>query len=181
MRDYASERHARDARITTIYEGTSQLQIVAAVRGVCNGTVEKYLNDLAALDYDDEVKDLLAKLAEGKELLDAAIAAVKEQPGSDYMDLYGRNLTDIAIDLIVGYLFCGQASTKVQMDVPLAPGGNDANGQMISMKQRKTMMARRFIEKNAPKIKALSDLICQGDKSSFTDYEALIGPVPEAI
>ena len=70
---------------------------------------------LAALDYDDEVKDLLAKLSEGRELLNAAIAAVKEQPGSDYMDLYGRQLTDIAIDLIVGYLFCSQASTKVEI------------------------------------------------------------------
>jgi len=179
MRDYASERHARDARITTIYEGTSQLQVVAAVRGVCNGTVDKYFNDLATLDYDDEVKDLLAKLAEGRELLDAAIAAVKEQPGSDYMDLYGRQLTDIAIDLIVGYLFCSQASTNVQMDVPLASSGNNGDGQAIPMKQRKAMMARRFIEKNAPKIKALSDLVCQGDKSTFSDYEALIGPVPE--
>ncbi len=179
MRDYASERHARDARITTIYEGTSQLQVVAAVRGVCNGTVEKYLNDLAALEYDDEVKNLLAKLAEGTEHLKTAIAAVKEQPGSDYMDLNGRNLTDIAIDLIVGYLFCGQASTKVEMEVPLAPSNNNTNGQTISMKQRKIMMARRFVEKNAPKIKALTDLICQGDKSTFTDYEALIGPVPE--
>ncbi len=46
MRDYAVERHARDARITTIYEGTSQLQIVAAVRGVCSGTAEKYLAEL---------------------------------------------------------------------------------------------------------------------------------------
>ncbi|MHC4456663.1 MAG: acyl-CoA dehydrogenase family protein [Planctomycetota bacterium] len=47
MRDYACERHARDARITTIYEGTSQLQIVAAVRGVCSGTAEKFLAELA--------------------------------------------------------------------------------------------------------------------------------------
>lgn len=179
MRDYASERHARDARITTIYEGTTQLQIVAAVRGVCNGTVDKYLNDLAALDYDDAVKDLLAQLSEGRELLDAAVAAVKEQPGSDYMDLYGRQLTDIAIDLIIGYLFCSQASTKVDMDVPLASNGNNGDGQAISIKQRKAMMARRFIVKNAPKIKALSELVCQGDKSTFSDYEALIGPVPE--
>ena len=47
MRDYASERHARDARITTIYEGTSQLQVVAAVRGVCSGTAEKYITEMA--------------------------------------------------------------------------------------------------------------------------------------
>ena len=179
MRDYASERHARDARITTIYEGTSQLQIVAAVRGVCSGTLEKYLGELLALEYDAEVKDLLDKLAEGTEQLKAAIAFVKEQPGNDYMDLYGRALTDVAIDLINGYLLCGQASTKVEMAVALAPGASTDNGSVLPMKQRKAKMARRYVEKNASKIKALTDLICQGDKSTFSDYEALVGPVQE--
>jgi len=174
MRDYASERHARDARITTIYEGTSQLQIVAAVRGVCSGTTEKYLADLAGLEYDAEVKPLLDTLTEGTEQLKAAIEFTKTN-GNDYMDLYGRALVDIAIDLINGYLFCGQAGTKVEMDVPVAGG----NGQTVPMKQRKALLARRYVEKNAPKIKALTDLICRGDKSSFTDYETLVGPVPE--
>ncbi len=58
MRDYPSERHARDARITTIYEGTSQLQVVAAVRGVCSGTAGKFLAELAQQDYDTTLKDL---------------------------------------------------------------------------------------------------------------------------
>jgi hypothetical protein len=177
MRDYACERHARDARITTIYEGTSQLQVVAAVRGVCSGTVEKYLTELAALPYDPQVSDLLARLVEGTKQLQAAVEFTKAQ-GNEYMDLHGRELVDVAIDLINGYLFCGQASTKVEMNVPLA-GDGSKNGQTVSMKQRKLMMARRYIEKNAPKIKALTELVRQGDKSSFTDYEALVGPVPE--
>jgi hypothetical protein len=179
MRDYAVERHVRDARITTIYEGTSQLQIVAAVRGVCSGTAEKYFAELAGREYVPEVADLLRKLVEGTEQLQAAIAYTKEQ-GNDYMDLYGRALVDVAIDLINGYLFCDQAGSKVEMDVPVA--GNDAagNGWKIPMRQRKAMLARRYIEKNAPKIRALTDLIRQGDKSTFSNYEALIGPVPEA-
>jgi len=178
MRDYACERYARDARITTIYEGTSQLQIVAAVRGVCSGTAEKYLAVLAAQQYDPQVSDLLGKLAEGTQQLNAAIEFTKGQ-GNDYMDLYGRALVDVAIDLINGYVFCGQASTKVDMNVPIA-GGDARNGQTIPMKQRKALLARRYIEKNAPKIKALTDLIRQGDKSTFSEYEALVGPVPEA-
>jgi len=179
MRDYASERHARDARITTIYEGTSQLQIVAAVRGVCSGAAEKYLAELAGGSYDAEVSDLLEKLAAGTEQLRAAIKFTKEQ-GNEYMDLYGRNLVDVAIDLINGYLLCGQASTKVEMDVPIATDGASRNGRTIPMKQRKLMVARRYVEKNGPKIQALTDLIGQGDKSTFSDYEALVGPVPEA-
>lgn len=178
MRDYASERHARDARITTIYEGTSQLQIVAAVRGVCSGTTEKYLADLAGQHYAAEVKDLIGKLAEGVEQLKATVEFVKDK-GNDYMDLYGRALTDIAIALINGYLLCDQAGTKVQMDVAVAPGSSSANGQVVPMKQRKALVARRYIEKNAPKIKALVEVICQGDRSTFSDYEALVGPVQE--
>jgi alkylation response protein AidB-like acyl-CoA dehydrogenase len=176
MRDYAVERHTRDARITTIYEGTSQLQIVAAVRGVCSGTAEKYLAELAQKDYDPELKDLLAKLAEGTKQLFTAVAFVKQQ-GAEYMDLYGRSLVDIAMDLIVGYLFCDYASTKVEMDVAVEDSG-DAKEQTMPMKKRKALVARRFITKNSPKIAALIQLICSGDKSSFTDFAALIGPVP---
>jgi len=172
MRDYACERHARDARITTIYEGTSQLQIVAAVRGVCSGTAENLMNEYAQQEFDPELNDLLEKLAEGSELLKKAIAFVKES-GTEYMDLYGRALVDIAIDLINGYLLCSQASSNVDMEVA---GGNT---QKISMKTRKAATARRYITKNAPQISALTETICSGDKSTFTEYEVLAGPVTE--
>jgi 3-(methylthio)propanoyl-CoA dehydrogenase len=177
MRDYAVERHARDARITTIYEGTSQLQVVAAVRGVCSGTAEKYLAELAQKEHAPELKDLLEKLAEGTKHLFSAVAFVKQQ-GTEYMDLYGRPLVDIAMDLIVGYLFCDYASTKVEMNIAVEDSG-ETKDQTIPMKKRKAIVARRFITKNAPKIAALSQLICSGDKSSFNDFAALIGPVPE--
>jgi alkylation response protein AidB-like acyl-CoA dehydrogenase len=177
MRDYACERHARDARITTIYEGTSQLQIVAAVRGVCGGTAEKFIAELAQQSYEPEVKDLLEKLAEGTEQLKSSVAFVKEQ-GTEYMDLYGKALVDIAIDLINGYLICGQASTKVDMEVAGSSASGQSDNNSVSMKKRKTMIAGRYITKNAPKIAGLTKLIGTGDKSTFTDYEALVGPVP---
>ena len=178
MRDYACERHARDARITTIYEGTSQLQIVAAVRGICSGTAEKFITELSQEQFRPEVKDLLDKLAEGTQLLKKAVAFVKEQ-SSEYMDLYGRALVDMAIDLITGFLFCSQASTKVDMQVAASfEGDSSDNASTASMKERKAMIARRYITKNAPKIAALSELIRRGDKSTFTDYEAMVGPVP---
>jgi alkylation response protein AidB-like acyl-CoA dehydrogenase len=177
MRDYPCERYARDARITTIYEGTSQLQVVAAVRGVCSGTTEKFITELAGLDYDEKVKDLLEILAEGTGKMKESVAFIKEQ-GNEYMDLYGRALVDIAIDLINGYLFCGQASTKVDMQVPIAENSQAGNGQTVPIKERKAMVARRYITKNAPKIAALAELIRTGDKSTFNEYEAMIGPVP---
>ncbi len=178
MRDYACERHARDARVTTIYEGTSQLQIVATVRGVCSGTAEKFITELSQQSYGPEVKDLLEKLAEGTEQLKSSVVFVKEE-GNKYMDLYGRALVDIAIDLINGYLLCGQASTKVDMKVPLSTQDNSANNdKIISIRERKAMIARRYITRNAPKIASLTEVIRSGDKSTFTNYEALIGPVP---
>ena len=177
MLDYACERHARDARITTIYEGTSQLQVVAAVRGVCSGTTEKFIAELAGQQFEPGLNDLLEKLAEVMEQLQKSVAFVKEN-GNEYMDLYGRALVDIAIDLIIGYLFCGQASTKVEMEVAGAGNGQTDNGSTISMKQRKAMVARRFITRNAPKITSLMETICMGDKSTFTDYATLVGPVP---
>jgi hypothetical protein len=147
------------------------------VRGVCSGTAEKFLTELAGQDYDENVKDLLEVLAEGTKKMIEAIAFIKDN-GNEYMDLYGRPLVDIAIDLINGYLFCGQASTKVDMQVPLAENGQADNGKTIHIKKRKAMIARRSITKNAPKIAALSELIRTGDKSTFNDYEALVGPVP---
>jgi hypothetical protein len=169
MRDYACERHARDARITTIYEGTSQLQVVAAVRGVCSGTAEKFIAELAAKDYQPQLKDLLEKLSMGMEQLKNAVAFVKEN-GNEYMDLYGKALVDIAIDLINGFLFCSQAGTNVDMQV--------AGDSSASMKERKAIIARRYITRNAPKIASIAELICAGDKSTFTKYEAMIWPVP---
>ena len=61
-------------------------------------------------------------------------------------DIHGRALTDVTIDLIIGYLFCGQASSKIEMDVAAASGASTDNGDTIPMKQRKAMIARRYIE-----------------------------------
>jgi len=179
MQDYAVERHARDARITTIYEGTSQLQVVAAVRGVCSGTAEKVLAGLAQADFDSDLQYLLDILAQGRELMRESISFVKVR-GAEYMDLYGRCLVDIAIDLINGYLFCSQASSKVQMAVRRAAEKSKDEQDLISMKDRKKLLARRYITKNAPKIKQLAELICKGDTSTFNQYAELIGPVPVA-
>jgi alkylation response protein AidB-like acyl-CoA dehydrogenase len=165
MRDYACERHARDARITTIYEGTSQLQIVAAVRGVCSGTAENIIAEYLQQQFNPELQDLLKRLAEGTEQLKKSITFVKDK-GTEYMDLYGRALVDIAVDLINGYLLCSQASTKV----------NNENSKL-----HKAALARRYISKNAAKIAPLAELICSADKSTLTEYEVIVGRVSELV
>jgi len=177
MRDYAVERHARDARITTIYEGTTQLQVVAAVRGVCSGTAEKLLDELARQKFDPELAELIELLKEGTEVMKKCIAFVKEK-GNEYMDLYGRPLVDIAMELIIGYLFCGQGSTKVEMNIPVYADGGKETGGTTSMKERKNKVARRYITRNAAKIKERAEIIRAGDTSTFSQFAELIGPVP---
>ncbi|OQA02758.1 MAG: Acyl-CoA dehydrogenase [Planctomycetes bacterium ADurb.Bin401] len=175
MRDYPCERLARDARITTIYEGTSQLQVVAAVRGVCSGTAEKYITELAAANYEPQLQDLLDTLKQNTEAMLNAVTFIKDK-GVEYMDLHGRELVDIAICIICGYLFCQQAGSKFDMEVETAPGDNGQ--KKISMKKRKEMIARRYITRNNSLIKSLIESIHSGNVSSLEQYEALAGPVP---
>jgi hypothetical protein len=147
---------------------------------VCGGTFEKYIAELAAMEYCSEVKDLVAMLAEGTEQLKKGAVFVKDA-GIEYMDLYGRGLVDIAMDLIVGYLFCGQASSKVDMEAAVAGDEHNDQAKTVRMTERKAVVARRWITRNVPKITAIIERTCGGDKTTFGEYGALVGPVPEEL
>ena len=172
MTDYPVERLLRDARITTIYEGTSQLQVVAAVRGVCSGAFEKLVEEFEQTDYPDGLlTELKAKLDEGKEEVLKGVAYIKTR-GPDYMDLYGRRLVDAAIAVLVGHWFLRQAAPNSPRKMP-----NDA---LAEYKIRKARIARRFIESHLPMIRRDIELVCSGDTSVLEDLEALAGPAPAA-
>ncbi len=183
MKDYPVERYARDARITTIYEGTSQLQIIAAVRGVCNGTAEKYLLEQEEYGYPEQVTELVDLLKQGRTELAEAIGFVKSQPGTEYMDLQGRKLVDAAILLIVGHLFLQQSVAEPRrQDVfttqPAQGGNGDGIDSYRQVRAHKGVVARRYIRDHAARVTMLCRQILRGDRSSMTDYEAVVGPVP---
>ena len=104
MKDYAAERYVRDARITTIYEGTSQLQVVAAVRGVTSGSLDNWADEHEKKTYGDPLLDeLKQKLVEARQRVAEAVQFVKSK-GTSYLDLSGRRLVDSAIAVIIGHL-----------------------------------------------------------------------------
>ena len=156
MRDYPVERHYRDARITTIYEGTSQLQIVAAVRGVMSGTALKSFSNFVAMDYDGPLRPLAEKLGRLLPVFEETLAYVKEQPGTEYMDLHGRQIVDAATDIYMAYLLLNQARQS----------------------DEKLIVASRYITQIVPRVKYNCELVKSGDRSSLDCFDTLAGPVP---
>ena len=109
MKDYACERIYRDARITSIYEGTTQLQVVAAIRHVTTGTYLNYMRDCEAMNVapeDQAIKEILIGLTNQYADAVAAVDACKE-PG--YIDFMARRLVEMAGHIIMSYLLLGDA------------------------------------------------------------------------
>ena len=114
MKDYPCERYLRDSRIATIYEGTSQLQVVAAVAGVTGGLVKDVLADILGEGWAPAHPRMSALLAE----LDAAVEFVKgREDAKTYHDLSARKLVDAAIWLVVCALFV-KAAEKYENKKP---------------------------------------------------------------
>ncbi len=104
MKDYAVERIYRDARITSIYEGTTQLQIVAAIRGVTTGG---YLKQIRVYEKEDLRPDLekyrrvLISLTQDFEEAAEKVLATGDQ---EFLDFHARRLVEIAGYIIMSYL-----------------------------------------------------------------------------
>ena len=101
MRDYACERLYRDARITSIYEGTTQLQVVAALRYVTSGVYSQYVKDMLATLPESENKAAISALVEK---LDAMTAHVTDQKETEVNDFCGRRLMESAAYCVMSTL-----------------------------------------------------------------------------
>ena len=152
MKDYPVERYLRDARITTIYEGTSQLQVVAAIAGVMAGLYKDVVADVyEGLDtsaFEAEKAEIDKLVSE----LDVAVEYVKNHPeGKVYHDLHARQLVDATIAVIVGALFVRKAAKFAEYKPALA-----------------YWLATKYPTARAELAKAQSGYI-----ASVTDFEAL--------
>ena len=117
MRDYTCERLYRDARITSIYEGTTQLQVVAALRYVTSGVYSQYVKDmLATLPESDSkaaINDMVAKL-------DDMTAHVMDLKETELIDFCGRRLMESAAYCVMSTLLLRDSTqTPDLFDKPL--------------------------------------------------------------
>jgi alkylation response protein AidB-like acyl-CoA dehydrogenase len=103
MKEYPVERLYRDARILTIYEGTSQLQTVAAIRYVTNGSYLAKIKEYEAIEVKPEYAALKAKLVEMTAQYEKACEAIAGKE-NEIIDFHARRLVEMAAHIIMSYL-----------------------------------------------------------------------------
>ncbi|MDR2811475.1 MAG: acyl-CoA dehydrogenase family protein [Tannerellaceae bacterium] len=113
MKDYTCERLYRDARITNIYEGTTQLQVVAAVRHVTTGTYLSQIRAYEAIHYNPELEDLKQKLIEMTAQYESIVTLVTDAKDSEYIDFHARRMVETAAHCILGYLLLQDANANM--------------------------------------------------------------------
>jgi 3-(methylthio)propanoyl-CoA dehydrogenase len=154
MRDYPVERHYRDARITNIYEGTSQLQVVAAIGGVRSGIAKKHIEDILAAADKTPSADLAAAVRALVPHLDSAVQSAVKQTDEAFHDIYARPIVDQAIDLYICALFALQA-------------GVDA--------KHKRPMAETFLSGAKHRMKCREEVVKEGSREMIEKHKAIIG------
>ena len=113
--EYKSQRLYRDARIFSIYEGTTQLQVVAALRYITNGTYLNIMNDMLAGDVSAEMEPLRARISAMVERYAAAVEAQKEDKDEEKMDFAGRHLYDMTAVILCSLLLVADASRAPEL------------------------------------------------------------------
>jgi len=113
MLEYACQRLYRDARITSIYEGTTQLQTVAAIRYVTNGFYSQVIADLLAeTAIDEKYAALKARVEKMAEKYNAAVEKVNELKNDEFKDFCSRHLYEMAADTIMSILILSNATKR---------------------------------------------------------------------
>lgn len=151
-REFDSERHYRDARITNIYEGTSQLQVVGAVGGVVGGVVFERLNEYEHEHDFGAVNALFTSAQQLRTRLEAAVSHVKEVSDPNFQEFHAERLVEMATDSVIAYLLCVDGLHS----------------------ERKGKLAHLFIAAAQRRVKAHLDFILSDDVSLIQCYADII-------
>ena len=114
MKDYACERLYRDARILNIYEGTTQLQVVAAINHVTKGTYLEQIMRYEALERTEATKAMAERLVEMRKVYEQVVERVEtmDKEVAGYKDFHSRRLVEIAGYIIISHIMLRQAGER---------------------------------------------------------------------
>ena len=113
--EYKCQRLFRDARIFSIYEGTTQLQVVAAIRYITNGTYLNIIKEMLESEVSDDLKALKARVAKLADLYEAAINKVKETNDQAVHDFLARRLYNMTGDIVMSLLILDDATKSPEL------------------------------------------------------------------
>ena len=151
--EFEVERLYRDARITNIYEGTTQLQIVAAIGGVMGGVVSDWLNGFETEHDFSPVRALFERASACRRQLESAIAHIKEKRDGRLQEFHAARLVSMATDTIIAHLLTRDAASA----------------------KRKQKVAEVFLVEALPRIKANRDYIESGKTAVLEHRDDIIG------
>lgn len=152
MRDFNAERFYRDARITNIYEGTTQLQVVAAIGGVILRTLDPVMDEYLDLDLEGRLDRLRTSIQTMRGKMAKAVQFVSERKDRNYYDLMARNLVEMETYIFVGCLMIRDAKRMPERE----------------------MFAERWILDAAPAFSERHDRVTSGDLTIIDKHRDII-------
>jgi alkylation response protein AidB-like acyl-CoA dehydrogenase len=152
MKEFGIQRHFRDIRVTSIYEGTSQLQVVAATGPLLGHALDDLLSEWASKDYGQSLDGLRDRVEEATALFNRSIDHLKEQDDRPLIDYYASDLADLAVQVLTSWLMLRDADAV----------------------ERKRELARAYIADMLPKARARVTTLQELDPAPFRARDALV-------
>jgi hypothetical protein len=152
MQEFNVERHFRDVRITNIYEGTSQLQVIAAIGGVIKGVLDPWLDEYEAKDFRHEARQLANRLKRIRGLFEKSREYVLDQDDKAYQELRSGYLVEMYGSLYIGYLLLDQTESD----------------------KRKMLIARKYILDSHAQALHHHEEVTKGFDTLFTDVDQIL-------
>ncbi len=113
--EYKCQRLYRDARIFSIYEGTTQLQVVAAIRYITNGTYLSIMKEMIAKEVAEELRPLQVRIQKMIELYEQSLEYVKQSENQEVQDFLARRLYDMTADILMSLLITDDATAAPEL------------------------------------------------------------------
>jgi alkylation response protein AidB-like acyl-CoA dehydrogenase len=152
MKEFEIQRHFRDIRVTSIYEGTSQLQVVAATGPLLGHALDDLLAEWASQDYGKSLDGMRDRVEEATILFNRSIDHLKEQDDRRLIDYYAADLADLAVHVLTSWLMLRDADAV----------------------ERKRELARTYIADTLPRVRARVATLQALDPAPFEAREALV-------